>query len=115
MPTTFTNVPSYSSAVDTELRVRSMQLGNGYKSRVKDGINNKVETYQLIFDKITDTELAAITAFINATNGADYFLWTPPMAGHNTQKKFTCAKFTDESIQYNHNRLNCIFEQVFDP
>lgn len=115
MPTTFSYVPSYGSPVSTELRVRSMAFGNGYGQDVKDGINNKKETYSLLFDKMTDVDFAAVIAFLNATEGSAYFLWTPPMAGHNTEKKFKCKKFEDESLQYNCNRITAVFEQVFDP
>jgi phage-related protein len=92
-----------------------MSLGNGYEHRIKDGINAKVESYDLVFDKITDADLAAINAFFDVTNGVDHFLWTPPMAGHNTQKKFIVKDQSDEPIEYNCNRLTCVFQQVFDP
>jgi len=115
MPTTFTYVPSYSSPVDTTLAVAEVRFGDGYRLRRRVGINNVTEKYNLLFDKLTDADLASIVSFLSAAKGVDYFLWTPPMAGHNTEKKFICTSFTDEALEYNVNKLTCTFEQVFDP
>lgn len=115
MPTTFTYVPSYTSPVDTEMAVTEIRFGDGYRLRRKSGINNITERYNLLFDNLTDVDLAAIVSFLRATNGTDYFLWTPPMAGHNTEKKFICTSYSDEALEYNNNKLTCTFEQVFDP
>lgn len=110
-----TIVPSFNSGVEVNHAVRTIQYGNGYSLRIKDGINSKRQVFDLNFDHLTDADLATAKAFIDATEGYQWFYWTPPFAGHGTQIKVRAAEYKETAIQYNDNSFRVTFTQTFDP
>lgn len=58
-------------------RVKTAQFGDGYSQAVGDGINNKVQSWQLEFAGI-DKEVFSICEFLDKHMGYKSFLWTPP-------------------------------------
>lgn len=80
-----TNKLSQSTAGSKEPRVRRVVFGNGYEQRSRDGINNIVEDWSLVWDNITQAEMVQLETFLDTLAGTDYFTWTPP---GGTEKKF---------------------------
>ena len=112
MATTFTYVPDRGFTRNTKPRVLTYQFGDGYSQRVNDGINNMPSIYNLTFSGRSVTQADAIIAFLTATEGRRYFLWTPP--GESYQIKVIASEWSmthDTSVSRN---ISVTFTQVFD-
>jgi phage-related protein len=59
-------------------RVLKAQYGDGYEQRVIDGNANALLTFDVTFTNRSRADLLVIESFLNALNGVDAFLWTPP-------------------------------------
>ena len=81
---------SQSSTKKRINRVIRCQFGDGYEQVRVDGINNKVDTWELMFEALNSSERDTLTNFLDAIGGWDYFTWTP--VGEPAAKKF---KVTD--------------------
>lgn len=83
---------SRTSAGDRAYRVETVQYGNGYAQRMKDVINNAVESWNVEWESLDLTQLTTLSTAFDTAAGTDYFTWTPP--GSATQKKFIVSKFS---------------------
>jgi phage-related protein len=120
MPNTFSWVPSYSSDLSVQTRIRQVRFGDGYAQQSPDGLNNQPESYSLVFDKRSKTEAAQIAAFLRAEAAAcRYFLFTPPteLSGRSpaVQKKFKCYDFRQLPEQFDSITITAKFDESFDP
>jgi phage-related protein len=105
-------VPSYQLDIEVAPRIRSVKFGDGYEQRMKDGINNIVTTWSLLFKGRADVEADAINAFLVARAGWDYFLFKPP--GSAVYVKVKCTKWKKSYVGPGNNLITTTFEQVFD-
>lgn len=81
--------PSQSSQRTVEHRGRSMQFGNGYRQDVVDGINSKVEKWDLVYENLNLTDRNSIIAALDAAGTWDIIWWTAP---DSTAKKYKLDK-----------------------
>jgi phage-related protein len=112
MANTFSFVPSWSSALGEEPRVKSNKFGDGYEQRAADGINTIAQNWDLVFEVLSSVA-DSIIAFLRNEGGVTYFLWTPPGAGA-VQGKYVCRKWTRSIGEFDHEVVRGVFEQVFD-
>ncbi len=111
--TTFPDIlPSFSSSSSTEASVLEARFGDNYSMRAASGINSIVETWTLIFQDISNTDIETIRAFLVARGGYESFGWTPP--GESTEKKYVCKSWVVTPSGYNISSLNATFRQEFD-
>ncbi len=108
---TFVWSPSYGSNIPNTPRVKTIQFGDGYIQRVKDGINNNLLRFDLTFDGRDADELRAIAHFLYAREGVSSFLWVPP-APYNKTKYFVCAEWTPGLIFYDNSTIKATFVEV---
>lgn len=75
---TFTWIPVTPARGTVKHRVRTAQFGDGYEQSVSDGINTRVQSWELEFVGETRAMMQAICAFLDARGGHESFTWTPP-------------------------------------
>ena len=109
--------PSYNpvfSANKTDItNTRIVQFGDGYQQRFTFGLNQNAKQWSLVFNE-DNTDAAIIENFLEArkVDGAS-FDWSPP--DETITYKWYCVSFTKEIFDFNRNRINATFIQVFEP
>lgn len=115
MAQTFTHAISYSSVSEEELRLKSVQFGDGYQQDAPSGINAVSAIFNVVIDKATDATVTAVLSFFRARIDGDYFFWTPPIPGYGVQIKVKCVRWSVVPDQYGSSTVNATFKQVFVP
>jgi phage-related protein len=72
----FAYQPAPSAPESHEPRVLVAAFGDGYEQRVADGINNDLETFDLVFNRAT-ADIDTIMTFLAGKGAATAFTWTP--------------------------------------
>lgn len=109
---TFTWVPRRQAAGETTFRVRAAQFGDGYRQVAADGINNRVQSWQLTFNGRRQ-RIADIAAFLDARAGHERFYWTPPLA--STPRLFTAGAYSLQAEGGELFTLTVTFAEAFQP
>jgi len=105
----FTWAPSLEVVGTTTFAVRTAQFSDGYSQAVADGINNRSDSWPLTF--VGDTAKAtAIKAFLDALQGYQSFLWSPPL---RAQGLFRCSSYTYQPHGAGVYTITAIFQEVF--
>ncbi len=114
--------PSYSTSLDAEYRMNTIQYGNGYKQREPDGLNNEKLVVQVVFQNMRADVIKAVDAFLRGgtnvydRNAAEYFFWQPPAQYGNVGViKMTCDKWRIDPHSSQVASLSATFEQTFEP
>ncbi len=107
----FVWTPSYNSNLTLTPRVRLIQFGDGYESRLANGINNLPLILDLTFESRNYDETVAITHFIYSRKGTESFLFTPP-SPFNKRKRFVCRELPISLNFYNNNSFRIKMEEV---
>lgn len=81
--------PSYGGEIAQNPTAKVVKFGDGYEVRQKDNIFNKPLELNISFDNRSEVEAKAILHFLNAREGVDSFLFTPP-SPYATEKRFVC-------------------------
>lgn len=97
---------------EVTLRVLASQFGDGYQQVAKDGINNKVQNWPLVFTGTAD-RIREIAAFLDARGGAEAFTWTPPLA--TVPGLYRAAKYSPQHLGGDTYRLSVTFMETFAP
>ena len=86
--------PDYLTAECRKLprknRVIKASFGNGYMQVAKDGLNDKIDSWKLIYKPLQDTELQNLRDFIDQVGCDVWFTWTP--FGESTSKKWSIVE-----------------------
>jgi phage-related protein len=103
--------PSYNVQVSHSPRIKSLQFGDGYEQRMKDGINNNPLNLSLSFESRTETEAAAILHFLHSREGFGtfYFKVPPP---YSLIKKFVCKTFSSNFVFADNYTVQCSFLEI---
>lgn len=104
-------VPSYGSNLDQQPRVLTTKFGDGYESRIDDGINNNLLTIKLTFEQRSLAEITAIIHFLTTRNGKESFIYTH-LQPYNIAKKYICRQWNDSQAFYGNYNLTATFEEV---
>ena len=79
MPETFPAISiGMRSKRKTGYRVNVADFGDGYAQAVPDGLNTRMESWDLSFDDYPVSDITTITSFLDARGGYQSFYWTPP-------------------------------------
>lgn len=107
----FTWIPSYQNTVNNQPRVQVLKFGDGYESRVPDGINVVLPIYNLRFENRDVNEATAILHFLSQRQGAESFIWNgrPP---YQRQLRYVCREWNDTQNFDNNFTIEAKFEQV---
>jgi phage-related protein len=120
MPENFPDVsPDLSSSFSRKPKNLRAEFGDGYLQSVADGINPFREVWPLSFTNRPKAQIDAIKALLDATNGNQYFYWTPP---EETPLTPTPKKWfmTDEGYAYGKSgpdaySISFTIERTFNP
>lgn len=104
---------SQSSSRKTAFRTLISQFGNGYEQRTPDGINTKLDTWNIQYENLSTTEKNTVLAVFDAVAGWDVITWTP--FGEASSKKFRLEdgySFTPKSGDL--YDISATLKQIFD-
>lgn len=107
----FTWVPSYTSSLESEVRLREARFGDGYMLRRGVGINSIGDKWSLVFNNRLEKEKEEIKAFFRARPNGLAFEWTPYDEG--TPVKVYCKKWNITAVGANVYSIACTFERVY--
>lgn len=85
------------------------QFGDGYSQRVGDGLNARMENWDVSFTLRTKTEILGIESFLKSMNGVTAFQWLTP---RGEILLFVCKKWKTSPGHDGNWSLTCTFEQV---
>lgn len=100
-----------SSQGGRKYRTIVVQFGDGYSQRAPDGINSKLESWNLVWQNVTTAERATILAAFDAVGGWDHLTWTPP--GGSSTKWRIVEGYTEVAKSGDHWDISVNVEQVF--
>lgn len=81
-----TNLISQTSAKSFRFATIVAQFGDGYMQRATDGINQKQEGWNVVYDNLQTADRDTVQAFIDIVKMAGVIEWTAP--GDSTEKKW---------------------------
>ena len=99
------------SDADSQFNVNATRFGDGYVQEVPQGINNEMANYNIVVAGYKNY-IAPILAFIKAHQGAERFLWTPPLG---EQSDYTCKRYRVRYSGGDHYVLTAEFELSYLP
>ncbi|RQU14186.1 phage tail protein [Burkholderia cenocepacia] len=106
----FTWVPLVGAKGTAKFSVRTAQFGDGYRQDVADGINNKADSWPLVFTGHSSL-ISPIKSFLDARQGYQSFYWTPPL---RPQGLFKCAQYTVTLVEGDIYTLEASFVEAFN-
>jgi phage-related protein len=109
----FTYTPDFGAKVAIKPSVRVSSFGDGYEQRQANGINSRSDTWDLQFQRRTNTEADAIMEFLDARAGIQAFDWTPP--NEATAIRVICREWNKTLERYNFNSVGAQFIRVYEP
>ncbi|WP_439259485.1 phage tail protein [Lonepinella sp. BR2930] len=90
---TFNWKPQWGVKCTRKPDVKVLSFGNGYEQRIKNGINNDLRSFDVVF-KGDVANISAIDNFLTEHGAVNAFYWTP--YGETTQGKFKCEEWEKE-------------------
>ncbi|RTK99176.1 MAG: hypothetical protein EKK57_10160 [Proteobacteria bacterium] len=104
-------IPTVGNSVDSAPKVRVLKMGDGYESRIPNGINNNLLSYNLSFDNLSTSEATAIIHFLSNRNAQESFIWQgrPPYVQN---LRYICREWNDTEIFTDNFSIRTKFEQV---
>ena len=106
---TFTWAPEFDASMEQTPTVTVTKFGDGYETRVPQGINNNAQKWTLQFtDSNQNTQ--SMLAFIRARNGSESIYWTNPLEETGI---YVCRSWK-LSRKKGVNVYSLTFEQVFE-
>lgn len=109
---TFTYTPDFGARVAIKPRVRVASFGDGYEQRQAIGINARNDTWDLQFQRRSNTEAQAIMDFLAARNAVEAFDWTPP--NESTAIRVVCREWNKTLERFNLNTVSAQFIRVYE-
>lgn len=109
---TWSGMRQKGAAGKIKFNVRKAKFGDGYEQRVGDGINNKQQSWPLVFEG-NEATLAPIKNFIDRHGGVRSFHWTPP--GSDKAGVYVVEGYSYVSVGGGLYSLSADFIEVFAP
>jgi phage-related protein len=111
---TFTYTPEYPPTEASAPRVRKTQLGDGYEHRIRFGLNTDLKSWELEFNRRSETETTNIRNFLQARGGVESFTWTPPFFSA-VAGQYVCEQWQITAVAHNIYDIRATFRQVPEP
>lgn len=105
---TFTYTPDWNASKKMKPRVNKLQFGDGYEVRQADGLNTKLEAWDLMFKRNT-VDAEAIDAFLTARGGVESFNWTNP---NGVASVYVCDEWTTTYNDVGWSTVSATFREV---
>tara|TARA_R100000030_G_C3162868_1_gene101250 strand:- start:36 stop:377 length:342 start_codon:yes stop_codon:yes gene_type:complete len=104
--------PDFGSTENSNPRVRSVQLGDGYVQRLSFGLNTDLKVWNLSWTNISDTDASTIEDFLEARKGSESFSWSPP--DDSSTYKWICPEWQKQLTHGGVNKITAKFQEVAD-
>ncbi len=111
MPLTLTFPVDTGVTGNINFRVRTIRFGDGYQQDVKDGLNNKEQSWPVSATGPA-AEIQPLIDFLDARGGSEAFYWTPP---RGVQGLYKCKSYTTTDTHGTNVKLSATFERSFQP
>ncbi|VDY64632.1 Phage-related protein [Shimwellia blattae] len=92
-------------------RVRKSQFGDGYAQFSGDGLNCRIQEWDVNFTG-TGEYIGAIKRFLDRHQGVRAFQWTPPLEAAGL---YRCEHYKPVPLGGGNYSLSATFEQAFKP
>ena len=97
-------------------RVLSVQFGDGYEMRVRDGINNTPRSWGLTFNNRTKEDIDKLYKFINTLASVDTAKLTVPNSVDGEETVTVVLEGYSRVLTYDsYYSLTCTAREVFEP
>ena len=107
--------PSYSPSIKYENDIIEVSLGDGYKQRLRKGLNSTRRTINLEFNNRDKTTTDNILAFLEdptkGDGGAKAFTYNPP---YGASGKFKCSNPSVTIVSAGLYDISLVFQEVFE-
>jgi phage-related protein len=103
---------SLESTKKTTFRQVAAQFGDGYTQVAPNGLNNRIDTWDIVWGGLSSSEKTTVETAINSIGTWGTFLWTP--CDETIQKKFRISgdiSYQREGTRY---KVTLSLKQVFD-
>lgn len=101
----------------TQNRTLKVAFGDGYEQRLVDGINFKIQTFNVRFANRTDDDADDIIAFFDNKKGVTAFDYTYPdtnAGGGETTIKVVCESYNLNYVNDDHSSVDATFRRVYE-
>lgn len=103
-------LPDLGSERDESPLVTVTKYGDGYESRLANGINSQPNHWSLTFTKAI-SEYKEIRAFLKKCGGVKAFEWTDP---EGEKGKFVCRTWKSKQVNFGIFSITAVFEEVYE-
>lgn len=110
--TTFTWIPDFAADFGYKSNTKTFSFGDGYTGRMKFGINQQAETWNLQFRNRDNTERDQIRTFLRQARGETAFSWADPLT--SVVGKYVCFEWSTQYNNHNNNDIQASFRRVFE-
>lgn len=86
------DAPSVGSSKKRTPRILVAAFGDGFSQRAGDGVNPSSRSYSLTWTNMTTADADLIDDFLDARQGFEAFLWTPPR--ESADRKLVCKEWS---------------------
>lgn len=107
----FTYTPDKGFSKQTTPKVLTMQFGDGYANRIREGINSINTSWSLTFSSRSLTTAAAIISFLETAAGVTYFQWTPP--NESIEYNVICKEWSEVYESHISRTITATFDRVY--
>ena len=101
--------PSYGTPVNKKYRTESNEFGDGYEAITPDGLNNIVESWNVVWENISNANADDIDDQLDTFMGTP-FEWVTPKG---LTKRFTCAETNRTYAGFDSCNFSATFVQNF--
>ena len=107
----FTWTPSRGVNREVNFLIKKTQFGEGYVQLAKEGITNTRVKWTLNFNDRDNTEIKAITDFLEGKAGVTPFTFTPPAPYNGADSTVVCQIQSGAINRVDENNLTVEFEE----
>jgi phage-related protein len=109
--------PDRNLRKQTKPRVLRVSFGDGYEQRLRDGINNLNQSFNISFNNRSKQEIDDIVDFLDAQGGVTAFDFTfpdPDGPGGETTVKVVCEDYGQTFVNTDINSCSATFRRVYE-
>lgn len=111
-------VPSKITINGTSMSVTNrtlrVQYGEGYEQSAKDGLNSKIEEWDIVWAPLTLSEMQTVETALDAVGGWDILTWTPCF--DTVEKGFNVVQGKySRSVVGRKFKISCKLRQTYNP
>lgn len=110
-------IPDRGLQHQTKNRTLKVSFGDGYEQRLVDGINFRMQQFNVRFNNRTDDDADDIIAFFDNKKGVTAFDYTYPdtnESGGEKTIKVVCENYDLTYVNDDHSSISATFRRVYE-